>query len=375
MSRVVMISAGETSGELYGALLSRELQKKWPDTEIAGIGGHHMKKQGVHLIAEMSGSLGLVETFRHWGQLFSAFRKAREFLLKNRPDIVVLIDFPDFNLALAKKARLAKIPILYYVSPQVWAWRSGRIKKIASLVNKMAVLFPFEVDIYKNSGLDCEFVGHPIAETVSIEKAKEEIKKELGMEADRKTVALLPGSRPSEIKRHVPIIREIAEKIQCELPDIQVIIPLTASTRLENTFPENVTVVYGRTSDAVACSEAAAIASGTATLEASLLGTPMVVFYRLSPLTYVVGRLMIKVRNISLVNLISGKEVVKELIQKEATADKIFDELKKIMMNNEYRHTIIEHLRKIQEIMGAKTASRRVASLVGQIAGWNSTNV
>jgi lipid-A-disaccharide synthase len=369
-----MISAGETSGELYGALLSRALLRKWPDTEITGIGGHHMKNEGVRLIAETSGSLGLVETVRHWGQLFSTFRKAREFILKNRPDILVLIDFPDFNLVLAKKARSAGIPILYYVSPQVWAWRSGRIKKIASLVNKMAVLFPFEADIYKGSGLDCEFVGHPLAETIHVNKSKEELKEELGLKRDGEVIALLPGSRDSEVKRHLPIIRKAAELINRELPGMQIVVPLTASTTLDEDLPDYVSVVHDRTSEAVACSEAAAVASGTATLEASLLGTPMVVFYRISSLTYFIGKLLIKVKNISLVNLISGKEVVKELIQKDATAENIFDELRRIVQDRNYRNTMIGHLKKIKEIMGDRAASQRVASLVGQLAGWNNTN-
>ncbi|MCK5512232.1 MAG: lipid-A-disaccharide synthase, partial [Thermodesulfovibrionia bacterium] len=177
MSKKVMISAGEASGELYGALLSREIKKKWPETEIMGIGGSRMEDAGVKLIASMSSAIGFTETIKHWRQIIKSYKKAKEVLVTQRPDILVLIDYPEFNIALAKKAKSAGIPILYYVSPQVWAWRSGRVHKIASLVNKMAVLFPFEVDIYKNTGLECEFVGHPVAETIDITREKEELKK------------------------------------------------------------------------------------------------------------------------------------------------------------------------------------------------------
>ena len=163
-----MICAGETSGELYGALLSRELKQRWPEVQIFGIGGDQMQAEGVSLISPITHILGIVEVFTHLLHIKKTFNKARDALLFQKPDVLVLIDYPDFNIALAKKAKAAGIPILYYVSPQVWAWRSGRVKKIAALVNRMAVLFPFEVDYYKRAGLDCEFVGHPIAERMRI---------------------------------------------------------------------------------------------------------------------------------------------------------------------------------------------------------------
>lgn len=373
-SKRVMISAGEASGELYGALLSREIKRIWPDTEIIGIGGNRMKGEGVHLIASISGAIGLTETIRHWGQIIKSFKKAKEVLVKQKPDVLVLIDYPDFNIALAKKAKSAGVPVLYYVSPQVWAWRAGRVKKIASLVNKIAVLFPFETDIYKNAGLESEFVGHPITEIININQTKEELKKKLGLDPYKLVITLLPGSRPTEIKRHQLLIKEVAEKIHNEFPEIQIIVPLVSGTKLKGNLPNYIKVLHDHTSKAVTCSEATAVASGTATLETALLGTPMVVFYKLSPLTIFFGKLLVKVKFISLVNLLSGKEVVVELIQKNATAEKIFAELKKIMNNHEYRQNMIFNLQKIGEIMGGKTASNRVASMVGKLAGWNSTN-
>lgn len=374
MSKRVMISTGEASGELYGALLSRALKRIWPDTEIIGIGGNRMRGEGVHLIASISSAIGLTETIRHWREIIKSFKKAKEALVKQKPDILVLIDYPDFNIALAKKAKSAGVPVLYYVSPQVWAWRAGRVKKIVSLVDKIAVLFPFEVDIYKNAGLPCEFVGHPIVETIDMNQTKEELKKKLGLDPYKRVITFLPGSRPTEIKRHQLLIKEVAEKIHNELPETQIVVPLVSGTRLKGDLPNYIKVLHGHTSKAIACSEVTAVASGTATLETALLGTPMVVFYKLSPLTIFFGKLLVKVKFISLVNLLSRKEVVVELIQKNATSEKIFLELKRIMNNHEYRQNMISNLQKIRDIIGEKTASGRVASMVGKIAGWNSTN-
>ena len=371
MSRKVMISAGEASGELYGAKLSRELKKKWPDVHIFGIGGPRMRAEGVSLIAPISDVLGIAEVFRHLFKIRQTFQKAKESLLNNRPDILVLIDYPDFNIALAKKARAAGIPILYYVSPQVWAWRSGRVKKIASIVNKMAVLFPFEVDFYKKTGLPCEFVGHPITESLDLSITKEDMKKHLGLFPDRKVVALLPGSRPDEINRHSSIIISVAEKIHKEFPDIQVVVPMVSGTSLSETPPKFIKIIYNSTSEVVACSEAAAVASGTATLETALAGTPMVVFYKISPLTFFMGKILTNLKFIALVNILSKREVVRELVQKDATADKIYLELSKILQDMQYRNSIISDLNKIQSMMKGKSPSSRVAEITGEIAGWN----
>ncbi len=375
MSKKVMISAGEASGELYGALLSKEIKKNWPDTEIFGIGGPRMESEGVALIAPISHSFGIIEVVKHLGEIRRSFKKAKEALLNKRPDILVLIDYPDFNIPLAKKAKSAGIPILYYVSPQVWAWRRGRVKKIASLVDKIAVLFPFEVDYYKDTGLPCEFVGHPVAETININQTKEELKQTLGLSPHKPVITLLPGSRPTELQRHLPLLKKVALKIHNEFPEFQIVVPLAQGTELTEELMDYITVIKNRTGEAVACSEASAVASGTATLETALLETPLVVFYKLSPFTFFFAKLLAKVKYISLVNLLSGEKVVEELIQKDAAPDKIFSELKKILKDTSYRSDMISKLKKIRETMGKRRASAKVASIVGETAGWNSTNV
>jgi lipid-A-disaccharide synthase len=371
VSKKVMICAGESSGELYGASLSRQLKKNWPDVKIFGIGGSRMKREGVSLIAPITHILGIVEVLKHLFEIRRTFNKAKDALTVEKPDVLVLIDYPDFNIALAKKAKSAGIPILYYVSPQVWAWRSGRVKTIASLVNRMAVLLPFEVDYYKNAGLPCEFVGHPIVEKIRITGSKEQLKKDLGLDPQKNAVALLPGSRPNEILKHESIIKKVAEKIHNRFPDMQIVVPLLSGSAFAGTLPDYMSIVYDSTTEALACSEAAAVTSGTATLETAVVGTPMVVFYKISPITFFIGKALASVRFISLVNILSGKEVVKELLQDKANADTIFSELTRIIEDSPYRNSMITSLNEIREIMTGKNPSSRVASIVGEMAGWN----
>lgn len=366
-----MISAGEASGELYGSLLSREVKRRWPDTEIFGIGGERMKSEGVDLIAPISHIVGFVEALGHLRKVKASFRKAAEALNSRKPDLLVLIDYPDFNITLAGKARALGIPILYYVSPQVWAWRSGRVRKIASLVNRMAVLFPFETEYYRDTGLPCEFVGHPIIETISINGSKEVLKRSLGLDPDRRLVSLLPGSRPGEIARHQNIVKEVSEKLQREFPDIQVVIPLTTDSNISTPLPDNARIIRGRTTEVLACSDAAAVTSGTATLETALVGTPMVVFYRVSPLSYLIAKLLVKVTFVSLVNILSGRQVVRELLQSEASSDRVYGELKRLMNDIPYRNDMISSLKKIQDMMKGREPSRRVAAIIGEMTGWS----
>lgn len=372
VSKKVMICAGESSGELYGAMLSRQLTTNWPDVKIFGIGGPRMKSEGVSLIAPITHILGLVEVLKHLAEIRRTFKKAEEALLKEKPDVLVLIDYPDFNIALAKKAKSAGIPILYYVSPQVWAWRSGRIKTIAALVNRIAVLFPFEVDYYRKAGLPCEFVGHPIVERIHISGTKAELKKNLGLDPDREAVALLPGSRPNEIQKHRTVLGKVAEMIHKQYPDMQVVVPLVSGSAFTETIPDYMNIVYDATTEALACSVAAAVTSGTATLETAVVGTPMVVFYKISPLTFFIGKLLTRVRFISLVNILSGREVVKELLQDEANAAAIFSELTRIIEDGSYRDSMIEGLNAIRDMMSGKKPSTRVASIIGEMAGWNN---
>lgn len=365
-----MISAGESSGELYGAMLCREVRKIWPDIEIFGIGGPRMREEGVSLIAPISHLMGIVEVVKHLGTIFKTYSSAKNALDSRRPDLLVLIDYPDFNLILARKAKQLGIPILYYVSPQVWAWRKGRVNKIAALVDKVAVLFPFEVECYRRTGLPCEFVGHPITERTKIGLTKAELKTGLGLDPDRDAVALLPGSRPGEIERHRDIILELAARIHKDFPAVQIIVPMVKGTDLGAALPNYTTTLYDSTLEAVACSEAAAVTSGTATLETALLGIPMTVFYRTSNFTFHLVKTLTSIKYAALANLLAGKEIVPEFLQREATSDNIYWALKRILTDSEYRNNMTAELEKIRETMKGKNPSVRVAEIAGEIAGW-----
>lgn len=392
----IMIVAGESSGELYGSLLAKALKSKCPDVHIMGVGGEKMSEAGVELISSISDAFGLTEAISAFGKIKAAFNKTVEALKQCRPAVLVLIDYPDFNLKVAKLARSLGIKILYYVSPQVWAWRKGRVKKIAGLVDRMAVILPFEEEIYRNAGIPCEFIGHPVLEEIESvlgipksfnvqgsafsEERRSLFKTAIGLEPDRPLLSLLPGSRPSELKRHLPLIIEVIRRFKRE-PEIsekgyQLCMPLTLNTDetryhsyLETLRQEGVDIKKGESVKVLAASDLAVVASGTATLQTALLEVPMVVVYKLAPLTYHLGKHIIKVKHISLVNILSGREVVQELIQDRANPGGIVKELKKIITDTKYREDIIHYYRKVKEPFSGKNPSERAADIVIEMAG------
>lgn len=384
----VMIVTGESSGELYGSLLAKELKDRWPDLRILGVGGEKMSKAGVELISRFSSAFGLIEAFTAFKEVKATFRKTVDAIKKWRPAVVVLIDYPDFNIKVAKMAKSLGIKILYYVSPQVWAWRKGRVKKIASLVDRMAVILPFEEEIYRKAGVACEFVGHPIVDEIKAcdinFTSTEEYRVSLGLDPKRPIISLLPGSRPHELKRLLPLMVDVVREFRND-PEIdsgkhyQFCVPFTLnvddrqySPYLEALRQEGVVIKKGESVRVLAASEMAVIASGTATLQAAFLEVPMVVIYKLSPLTYLLGRLIVDVKHISLVNLLSGKTVVPELLQNRANPRDIVKELKRIMFDTLYKESMLNHCRLIKEHFWDKSASRRVAEIVAEIAKWET---
>lgn len=392
----IMIVAGESSGELYGSLLAKALKSKWPDVHIMGVGGEKMSEAGVELISSISDAFGLTEAISAFSKIKAAFNKTVETLKQCSPAVLVLIDYPDFNLKVAKLARSLGIKILYYVSPQVWAWRKGRVKKIAGLVDRMAVILPFEEEIYRNAGIPCEFIGHPVLEEIESvlgtpksfgvqgsafsEERRSLFKAAIGLEPDRPLLSLLPGSRPSELKRHLPLIIEVIRRFKRD-PEIsekgyQLCMPLTLNTDetryhsyLETLRQEGVVIKKGESVKVLAASELAVVASGTATLQTGFLEVPMVVVYKLAPLTYQLGKRIIKVKHISLVNILSGREVVQELLQDRANPGEIVKELKKIITDTQYREDMLHYYRKIKEPFSGKKPSERVAEIVIEMAG------
>lgn len=395
----VMIIAGESSGELYGSLLAKELIKKSDNIQLIGIGGERMKETGVELISSISDAFGLTEALKSLKKLKRAYNNSLSTIKTRKPDVLVLIDYPDFNLKLAKEAKKLGIKILYYVSPQVWAWRRGRVRKIAEIVDMIAVILPFEEKIYKDAGVRCEFVGHPVMEEIeevsnlyfeknqslsfSIDAGfRNFFKTSIGARTDSQLIALLPGSRPHELEKLLPLMIDIVKKFKSDTnifskSKFQFCMPLAPnvdenrySILLDELKNEGVLISKGNSVKVLASSDIAVVASGTATLQTALLEVPMIVVYKLSPLTFFLGKKIIRVSHISLVNILSGnKDVVKELLQDNANPAEVLKELKRIIFDTTYKNEMLNNLRKIKSLFAGKKPSERVADIVLELAG------
>lgn len=378
MPETVMIVAGETSGELYGALLATSLRKKIPGLTVIGIGGQRMQSAGVRLIAGIVGAFGIAEALSAIRSLRKSFQDAVDALSREKPAVLVLIDYPDFNLRLAEKARQKGIRVLYYVSPQVWAWRKNRIFRIARLVDRMAVILPFEVDIYRETGLDAEFVGHPVLDEIrGMETDKAGLKQKLGMDPEKPLLSLLPGSRTHEIDRLLPVLAALRDIFSSEFSDFQYCIPFAPNTDLTKyqvligpLKERGVIINQGRSLEVLAASDCAVLASGTATLQAVLLGVPIVVIYKVSRLTAFIGKILIRAKFMTLANILSDREVVREFLQEGVTLPNIMDELRKILTDGTHRAAMLGSYDRIHQIFNSRHASDRVADMVIEMAGW-----
>jgi lipid-A-disaccharide synthase len=365
-----MMIAGEASGDLHGAGVVRELKKRFPDADIFGIGGEKMKAEGMQLIFHVRelAFMGFVEVVKQL-PLIRAVQKTLEILLRGRkPDVVVLIDYPGFNIRFAQVAHSHGIRIVYYISPQVWAWHKSRVKKMKGLIDKMLVVFPFEVDIYKSEGIDVEFVGHPLLEVLTEPQERKSFCTRYGLNEMKPIVGLIPGSRKQEIERIFPAMIGAARLLHREF-GAQPVVGLAPTVELEymESFLHNdvpMTFVRHATYDVMGNSDVALVTSGTATLEAACFKTPMVVVYKTSLMTYLIGRMLVKVNNIGLVNIVAGKRIVPELIQSRATPDRMAREAAKILHDEQLRKTMINELGVIRERLGTVGASKRVADTI-----------
>ncbi len=338
-SKKILLVAGEVSGDLHGAHLVEAIQRIDPEIQFFGVGGEGLERKGMKLLyhSHSLSVVGITEVLLKLRSILKALRELKESLDRERPDLIILIDFPDFNLRLAKMAHQRGIPVLYYISPQVWAWRPKRVKLIAKWVKKMVVFFPFEVPLYEAAGVDVEWVGHPLLDIVKPTLSKEAAFQRFGLDPQRRTIGLLPGSRMHEVERLLPPLLASSHLLQKEIPDLQFIIPLapgipktTLSPWMRN-VPVPVKVVEGWTYDVMNLSELLITASGTATLEGAILGKPMVIVYKVSLLSYWIGRALIQVDHIGLVNLVAGKGIVPELIQEDVNPQRIAEEALRIL--------------------------------------------
>ncbi len=371
MSSRVMIIAGEASGDLHGANLVREVLKRDPSVAFFGIGGLRMRAAGVDTLVDASDMavVGLVEVFAHFSTIYRAFSRMRKLLWTEPPDLLILIDYPDFNLRLAGVAKKAGVKVLYYISPQVWAWRVGRVKKIAKVVDHMAVVFPFEVPFYEREKVPVTFVGHPLADTVHPVYSPNEARERIGVDPSRKVIGLFPGSRRQEIRNLFPLILQSAGLLKRRFPEIQFVLPLATSLKRADIDPFleavdfQVTVVEGMTYDVIQVCDAIITVSGTVTLEIAMIGIPMVIIYRVSPFTYMIGKRLIKVDHIGICNIVAGERMVKELIQDEAQPDLIADEIDKIISDAEHDRVIRDKYQMMREKLGAGGCSAKVADI------------
>ena len=370
-SKQIMIVAGEVSGDLHGGNLVKAMRRMDPSLQFYGVGGRKLKEAGVDLIADSSDMavVGLTEVFARLGTIMKVMRRLKTSMKDLKPDLVILIDYPDFNLSIAKSAKKNGIKVFYYIGPQVWAWRKGRIEQIKKNVDKMAVILPFEAPFYHAAGVDATFVGHPLLDEVKTKYSREETIRRLGLQSGVTTVGMLPGSRRAEIIKHLPEMIKAAEIIEKKIQPVQFIIPLVETldislvSNIIRQFPVKVRVVRDAVYDVIHCTDIAMVASGTATLETALMETPMVIIYKVSAPSYYIGKMVINIDHIGLVNIIAGKTVVPELIQDDANAERIATEIIDILTNKERLFDIKSQLSEIRNKLGSPGAAERVARL------------
>jgi lipid-A-disaccharide synthase len=368
----VMIVAGEASGDLHGSRLVAAMKEMQPHLSFCGIGGKELLAQGIEPLYDSAklSVVGLFEVLGHLQDIRQAMRILEERLRTHPPRLLILIDFPDFNLMIAKKAKRLSIPVFYYISPQVWAWRSGRVKKIARLVDRMAVILPFEKDFYKQKGMDVDFVGHPLMDSVKSVMTREEFLLSQGIPVEAKVVGILPGSRKKEVNSILPTFLEAAKMLAADMENITFVCPLAPSLTYDDLKRNglessglHIKVVTGNRYDLMASCDAVMAVSGTVTLELAMLNVPMVVAYRVSLLSHFLGSRLIKVHYASLVNLIADKEVVPEFLQKDMTPENIHREMMRILLEKERNETMRHELRKVCDKLGGPGASQRAADI------------
>ncbi|OGR19478.1 MAG: lipid-A-disaccharide synthase [Desulfobacterales bacterium GWB2_56_26] len=371
----IMIVTGEASGDLHGANLLRALQAQLPDLVVCGMGGQELASLGMDILFDAAkvSVVGIVEVFPHLPDVFKAQRLLRRRLQTDRPDLLILIDLPDFNLMLAKKAKSLGIPVFYYISPQVWGWRSGRVKTIKKRVEKLGVIFPFEADFFRERGVDAEYVGNPLLDSVRILEDRRAFLARHGLTAETTSIGLLPGSRKREIASLLPVFLGAARLMQEQFHTRLAFFLPQASTITDRDLEEagladfqrdlDIRIVKDDRYSMMAACDAVMAASGTVTLELAILQVPMVVCYKLSPLTYRLAKMMVKLDHFSLANLIAGYTAVPELLQDEVTPENIADELMALLTIPEKMHTMKTALQGIKHKLGEAGASEKAAAV------------
>jgi lipid-A-disaccharide synthase len=371
----VMLSCGEASGDLYAAALVEALRAREPGIDVFGLGGDRFAAAGGRLVGDFHGLAvtGLIEVLRILPDSYAMLRRLVRSATAERPDALVLVDYPDFNFRLMAAVKRLGVPIVYYVSPQLWAWRPGRIQTMKSLVDRVLPIFPFEEAIYRAQGMDVRFVGHPLVDLAVVSESREAFARRHDLDSARPIVALLPGSRPNELTRLVPVLAAAVPRIASAVVGTQFVVARAPNLPDSYFAPFQgmgapVRVVEGHTDDALAASDAVVTASGTATIQTAIHGKPMVVVYRLSPMTYRIGKPLVRVSMYSMVNLVAGERIVPELIQDACTPEAVARETVDLLTNPHRAAEMKEQLAVVHERLGGQGASGRAADAVLEIA-------
>ena len=366
----ILVSAGEASGDRYSAQLVEALRKHLPEAEFFGCAGPHLREAGVRPVvrAEQLAVVGIFEVISHIPRIWREFRRLGAAARQERPLLAILTDSPDFHLRLAHKLHREGIPVFYYVAPQVWAWRKRRVRLLERFVDQLLCIFPFEEGFFRDHNVQATFVGHPLHGAVATRITREEFFRKHALRERRPLVALLPGSRRGEASRHLPELMNAVELLQRWRP-LNFVLPASTTTgkqffeeRISNS---SVHIIEGETENAVGHADLALVASGTATVEAALLGTPMVVFYRVSAATWIVGKPLVDVAHYSMVNLLAGRAIVPELIQGDFTGERLAAEAKRLLENEADRTKMREELKVVEQSLRAKRpAAERAAEVI-----------
>jgi lipid-A-disaccharide synthase len=369
-NKSILIIAGEVSGDIHGANLIREMKNSVPNLHFFGIGGDRMKEEGAELfyhINQMS-LIGLTEIIKHLPFVFNVINRIVLIAKERNPDLIILIDYPGLNIRIGKRLKKLKKRIFYYISPQVWAWGKNRIKKIAEFTDKMVVILPFEEEIYQNAGIDVEFVGNPLLDIVKTDLTKEEFFTKNQLSRNKITIGLLPGSRIQEIRNLLPEMLKAMKIITEKMENVQGIISVSPSIEksvydeiIERNFP--VKSVEKFNYPIMKYSDLLIVASGTATLEATIFETPMIIVYKVSPITFLFAKLFVKIPYIGLANILAKEKIVPEIIQKKLLGEEIAKEIEKVIKNTEIMEKMRENLGRIKTMLGSSGASKRAAEL------------
>ena len=365
----LILVAGEASGDMHAAHLVKELKHLDPSLAFSGLGGPQMQENGVEIYKDLTrmAVVGFIEVLQHYREIREAFHLILTKACEIMPAAVILVDYPGFNLALARELKKRNIKVIYYISPQVWAWGEKRAYKIQRYVDRMLVLFQFEKDFYTRFGIHVDFVGHPLLDTVQVTQSKEAFLRSHGLQTEKLTVGLLPGSREKEVEHLLPVMLEAADILAGKFPHMQFLIlnaPTIKKSLIEKfcrRSPCRPLIIGGETYDGIHACDVCIVASGTATLETAILKKPMVVVYKTSFLTWLLAKCLVKIPDIGLVNVVAGKRIVPECVQFQATGPKIAEELENIFTNEIRIAEMKAEFDKVKSVLGSGGSSRRAA--------------